>query len=200
MRHAVIGIVGQSEYGKTYFTKKITAQLKRIIVVDPKSEFDEGFFVKSEMVEVVQAMFKSEFRISAQFDKVDDYDLLFIAIKEFENFTLVIDEASLFCSASFTNEDLRQIVQIIGSKKCINVIWNAQRPANVSRDITSQTHVVLSFRVLESADSRYFTSYWRRGQGEKELTELPVGEFRIVRGDKETFDKLMKGLDSYKIA
>lgn len=192
MRHAVIGIVGQSEYGKTYLTRKIVRRVNRLIIIDPKAEFNKGVFVKEDISEIVDGMVKEKFRLAAQFESIEDYELLFIALKEFENYTLVIDETSLFCSAYYCNEDIRQIVQIIGSKQSINIVWNAQRPANISRDISSQSHVVISFRVLESADSKYFSSHWRSGAGEKELADLQVGEYRIVRGDKETLNIAMK--------
>lgn len=192
MRHAVIGIVGQTEYGKTYLTRKIVRRVDRLIIIDPKAEFNKGVFVKDDMPDVVDAMSNKKFRIAAQFDSIDEYELLFIALKEFSNYTLVIDETSLFCSAYICNEDIRQIVQIIGSKQSINIVWNAQRPANISRDISSQSHVVISFRVLESADSKYFAAHWRSGKGENELANLQVGEFRIVRGDKETLKIAMK--------
>ena len=194
MRHSVIGIVGQSEYGKTYLTNKIIKRLERVVVIDPKAEFSESFFVKDEVEEVIANLLNDKFRLSAQFDSIKEYELLFVALKSFKNYTLVFDEISLFCSSYSCNEDIRQIVQIVGSKNAINVIWNAQRPANVSRDISSQTHAVISFRVLESADSKYFMSYWRKGQGEQVLTQLKVGEYRLVRGDKETLEKSIKNL------
>ena len=195
MNHATIGIVGQTEYGKTYLTREIIKSLNRVVIIDPKAEFIQGFFVKTKMTQVVNGMLRDRFRMAAQFDSVDEYEMLFIALKQFSNYTLVIDETSLFCSAHACNEDLRQIVQILGSKHRINLIWNVQRPANISRDISSQTHVVASFRVLETADSKYFSRYWRSPAGEAELEALDVGDFRIVRGDKEMFDKLTKNLD-----
>ena len=197
MRHAIIGLVGQTEYGKTYRTKIIVKSARRVVVIDPKGEFNEDFFIKTTIPDVVESMLKTEFRISAQFREISDYELLFIALKEFSDYTLVCEELSLFCSAQSTNEDLRQIVQIVGSKQAINFIWNAQRPANVSRDISSQSHVVISFRVLEAADSKYFSSKWRSREGEQELSLLGVGDFRIVRGDLETFQKIQEDLDSY---
>ena len=195
MNHANIGIVGQTEYGKTYLTREIIKSLNRVVIIDPKAEFINGFFVKTKMTEIVNGMLRDRFRLAAQFDSVEEYELLFIALKQFSNYTLVIDETSLFCSAHICNEDLRHIVQIIGSKRRINLIWNVQRPANISRDISSQTHVVVSFRVLEASDSKYFSRYWRTAEGEAELENLDVGDFRIVRGNKEMFDKLIKNLD-----
>lgn len=198
MRHAILGLVGQTEYGKTYRTKIIVKSARRVVIVDPKGEFNEDFFIKTSVGAVVDSMLKDEFRVSVQFRDLADYELLFIALKEFSNYTLVVEELSLFCSAQSTNEDLRQIVQIVGSKQAINFIWNAQRPANISRDVSSQSHVVVSFRVLESADSKYFSQRWRSREGEEELASLGVGDYRIVRGDKETFDKIQKQLDSYE--
>jgi len=198
MRHSIIGIVGQTEYGKTYFTKKLCRSLTRVVVIDPKAEFKDGYFIKSSIGSTVDSMLKNEFRLAAQFETIEDYELLFIALKEFENYTLVTEELSLFCSSQSTNEDLRQIVQIVGSKRAINFLWNTQRPANISRDISSQSHVVVSFRVLESADSKYFSTHWRNKEGEAELAKLAVGDYRIVRGDKETFDKIIKNLDSHE--
>lgn len=198
MRHAILGLVGQTEYGKTFRTKAIIKSARRVVVIDPKSEFDNDFFIKTSIGDVVDAMIKNEFRISAQFRDIPDYDLLFIALKEFSNYALVVEELSLFCTSQSTNEDLRQIVQVVGSKQAIDFIWNAQRPANISRDISSQTHVVISFRVLEAADSNYFSSHWRSRAGEEELSSLGVGDYRIVRGDKETFVKIKEKLDSYQ--
>ena len=198
MRHIILGLVGQTEYGKTYRTKIIVKAARRVVVIDPKGEFNEDFFIKSSVGSVVDSMLKDEFRVSAQFRELPDYELLFIALKEFRDYTLVVEELSLFCSAQSTNEDLRQIVQIVGSKQGINFIWNAQRPANISRDISSQSHVVLSFRVLEAADSNYFSKKWRSREGEEELARLGVGDYRIVRGDKETFETIQKELDSYQ--
>ena len=174
----------------------IVKSARRVIVIDPKAEFNQDFFIKTSVAAVVDAMLKNEYRVSVQFRELPEYDLLFIALKEFSNYTLVIEELSLFCSAQSTNEDLRQIVQIVGSKQQINFIWNAQRPANISRDISSQSHVVISFRVLESADSNYFSYKWRSREGEEELARLGVGDYRIVRGDKETFEKIQKELDT----
>lgn len=195
MNNSIVGIVGQTGYGKTYFCNNIAKKLNRVLIIDPKCEFNNAYFAKKDIESVFSAISKNRFKVSAQLDSLLEYDLLFAALPEFYDYTIFIDEMSLFCSPYRCNEDMRQIVQIRGSKNKINVAWNTQRPANISRDISSQTHVVISFRVLESADAKYFSSKWRSGSGEEELNKLDVGDYRIVRGDN---DLLQKCLDNMK--
>lgn len=182
-RHFEHGIIGQTGYGKTFFSKKLLKRFNRVIVADPQYEFPDMLQAQTlkHFINIISG--QSVFRVAAAFEQLEQYTNLFrLVYKNIKNVVLLVDEISLFAPTYKSDYWLKQIAQR-GRAKNISLIWTTQRPANVSRDITSQALAITAFRLTEIRDISYLSSQWRSKQGEQILTSLPKYKNKLVRGD-----------------
>jgi len=190
-----LGIIGVTWSGKTFFTKLLTAYISkhqnRIIIIDDleqfsKTEFND-FTIAYSIEEFIQAIVnKKKFKIICQFNYQEDYEKVFSIVWLLKDIILIVDELSLYCSCFELSETLRNIFQR-GTKRNIRTIWNTQRPANISRNISSQTEFIISFRLSEIHDLRYF--YTNRDKALK-LQSLRQGEYILLRGEKTSLENI----------
>ncbi len=183
MKFFQLGIIGVTNSGKTYLTTKIINNLRdkynKIIIIDDLNQInDENFKVCTCLEDFVRSIVnKAKFHIILRFES-GDYTDAFKIIWIIRNCLLIIDELSLFCDVHTIPESLRHIAQR-GRLKNISLIWNTQRPANISRNITSQTEFIIAFKLTEINDLRYF---WIDKKRFQLLNNLEQGEYIILRG------------------
>lgn len=186
MSHFIAGIIGTTGYGKTVLVREITRQFRRVIFLDVLDEYDNAVPVLSvpDFVEYIPLDDGGDLRLAVRLEKTEDYQYIFRALKYFRDIVLVVEEANIFSSPYITDDGLRELI-FRGRRRGINIIWTSQRPASVGRDLTSQSTVLVAFRLLEPRDLDYLPREWRSPERARELTELPRFHFRVLRGGPE---------------
>lgn len=95
------------------------------------------------------------------------------------NVTLIIEEIHLLSKS--TQSNLYRILTT-GRHKNINVIATAQRPYRVSRDLTAQSDIIISFRQTEKRDIDYLTEFSdEAGTLSEKLRKLRTGKFIVIQ-------------------
>jgi DNA helicase HerA-like ATPase len=85
---------------------------------------------------------------------------------------LVLDELSWWCRPSATPEPLA-LVATMGRHRSVSFLGGAQRPALVSRLVTSQADLAVFFKLTEPLDLDYARE--RLGDAARQLPGLAVG-------------------------
>lgn len=188
-----LGILGMTGTGKSYLTTQLIKHLvkhsDRIIVVDDLKQINIPFQICFNLYEFIQAVIdRHEFKLILRFDDFNDYELAFAIIWLLNNSLLIIDELSLYCDPFSISESLRNISQR-GRLKNISLIWNTQRPANISRNISSQNEFIISFRLQEIADLKFF--YFDKSKS-LQVQQLENRQYTLLRGDPHELKKRLK--------
>ena len=187
-----LGILGSTGSGKTFLTcqfiRSIEKRFNRIILVDDLMQFRDikNFIVCETLEKFIQKIInKKEFKLILRFESLIDYENAFKVLWLIKNYLLVIDEISLFCSCYDISESLRNIAQR-GRLKNISLIYNTQRAGDINRKLSSQTEFIISFRLQESNDLRYF--YINRKKAIS-INTLKNREYILLRGEIGEFKK-----------
>jgi len=176
-----IVINGKRGFGKTTKARNLIKHIKKektkaIIVLDPLNEYD-GDYEITDIDLFYSMIFDSgldigkiyvlKFRRKAELYEVIDY------IQSAHDVYLVIEEASIVTSPHFISEELSDIVNL-GRHSNINYMAVCRRPAEISRELTSQAHTIISFRQTEKRDVQLLEYY---GFDPENLKNLNVGEY-----------------------
>jgi len=186
-----LGIIGVTGSGKSYLTQELLFHVskihKRVIVIDDLNQLRcNGFILCNNIEQFVQAIInKKQFKIIYR-NEYAYYDDVIKIIWNLPDTVLFIDELSILCDVHNINQDLKHIAQR-GRLKNISFVWNTQRPANINRHISSQTEFIVSFRLSEYNDLRYFYID-KKTVINLNLQNLKIGEYRFLRGEKEALE------------
>lgn len=95
-----------------------------------------------------------------------DYDDFFRLCLTIGNCVCVFDEIDMVCSPAFISDPLyriihygRHVLNEDNEKVFVKLIGASRRPANVSRDLTSQADSVIVFKIDEPRDIKYLNEY-----------------------------------------
>lgn len=201
MRNLIITIFGKKFSGKSYLLKnQILPLFKRVVIFDTQNEynypgdFDEMLQSKFEFFNtpddllnrVEQVHQNAEFYLVMKTSSREDIQSSIIELTDFGYMTLVIEEIHLFENRS---KDFLYNLYMTGRHKLINICGTAQRFSSVTRDLTSQSDVIISLQQTEPIDIKTAAGY--NSELAKELPGLSQGEFRILQGF-EIYDDLSK--------
>jgi len=197
VKHFQLGILGVTGSGKSYLTQEIIKHINasRSIVIDDLMQITPDNYQRVHSLDefIFQLLEKDQFKIIVSLEDDSEYYDIFAIIWHLNNLVLTIDELSLFCDPYSIPESLRNITQR-GRLKNISLIWNTQRPANISRNISTQTEFVVSFKLYEFADLSYFQL--NKNKIEKIINlDKNNYEYVIARGDETD---ITKRLNNYK--
>lgn len=197
-----LGILGVTRSGKSYLTSEIVNHLAkietRIIIIDDlnqiSNKLNDDFTICISLEQFIYHLLdKEKFSIIVSLEDDSEYVDVFNIIWRLNNLILVIDELSLFCDPFNLPESLRHLTQR-GRLKNISLIWNTQRPANISRNISSQNEFVISFALYELADLKFF--YLDKEKAEKiQALDIERHEYLLARGSEK---QISKRLNNFK--
>lgn len=152
-------IIGMRGTGKTTLAKRfLKYRSLPVIVVDPLSQFDgKRFFSAKELLDHIttRGLTISKPLIATIYEPVDFAIICKMAILH-KNIMLVVDEVDLFDSPISQDPSFKKIVHL-GRHYNIDLVTTSRRPANISRDLTSQTGKFFVFKVTEKRDLDYFS-------------------------------------------
>lgn len=206
MQRACVFAFGKTGSGKTYFLRGLVARAPRLLVVDVTGDYAalEGCRTLTAAGDVAAAFRVAgsgpcRIRYAANLnmaglrsylrgaERVSDIPVGIArmgpaaAAVAFAagDVVLVLDELSFWCRPSATPEPLA-LVATMGRHRGVSFLGGAQRPALVSRLITSQRDVAVFFKLTEPLDLDYARE--QLGDAARRLPALEVGH-AIAAGD-----------------
>ncbi|MBI4847552.1 MAG: ATP-binding protein [Nitrospirae bacterium] len=152
-------IIGRRGYGKTTLAGKFLDQRTQpAIIVDMLGQFKHGkrFFSAKDLLDhiLTKKISITDPLILGSFELNDFSIICEIAIR-LKNVMLIIDEVDFFDSPRVQDKNFKRVIHY-GRHYNIDLVTTSRRPANISRDLTSQTDEFYVFRVTEKRDLEYF--------------------------------------------
>jgi DNA helicase HerA-like ATPase len=167
--NVVISIFGRKGGGKSFLTKEIIEEHRRVFIFDTVGEYEgaiESF--EAGVQATLEAQEKRRFKIAFRIVNDEDALRLMRLVYDVPRTLVVFEETSFYCSPSYLPEELARFVRY-GRHREISQIYISRRPAEISRDLTAQSDIIVSFQQHEPADLEYLG----RVMGPEAARELP---------------------------
>lgn len=190
-------IVGQRGYGKTqYIKQRVLSQERRFLLYDHMHEFTDSnygivFYEWDKCIDYLLDRRNKECKaIYASLDATLD-DFTFACRVPFmdgaENLAFICDEIDTFTSPISTPTEFKRLIHL-GRHVSSSVVAASRRPANVSRDFTSQAKRYVCFRIKEPRDIIFLKSVV--GESADKIRTLKPLEYLAFDNDKVLRGKL----------
>lgn len=153
----IVTILGKRRHGKTTLARRLVRErlYRNCLIVDLFNQFPE-YPLKS--LEAVVARFRAGemfFRPARlAIYEPEDFSLLCALVLAVRQCTLVVDEVDFFTSPTRSSRSFYRAIHY-SSHFEIDLITTSRRPANIPRDLTSQTDLFYLFRMSEPRDVLY---------------------------------------------
>ncbi|MFQ5638672.1 MAG: hypothetical protein ACE5IR_11835 [bacterium] len=214
LKNVIFLILGKNQSGKsTFLREKVVQCLSRTVIIDTVDEYSPYDFGHSQagiddllgfgtVVVDTFADFKraylenwryKQFRIICKF-KEDDAELILPVVHRAGYTSLVIEEIDLLGTNNLSKKSALFKLFTKNQHCKVNIFGTTQRPAEISKTLTSQSHILISFRQDEKVDLDYFKTHM---DNPEELKTLGLGEYRIIKG-RAQFNALMKSFNQKK--
>lgn len=159
MQNEIIGIVGRKGSGKSRLFGALMFGESRIMVFDPMSDHTWCPNSIHSQERLHDFLFKHSLdgrksfagRFIPQGDPREEFEPFGEMVYNRGYLTLGVEEVGLISQPNFLPASFDKIVRL-GRHKCINLIWTAQRIAEVSKRLTSATDRFYIFRHTEPRD------------------------------------------------
>ena len=159
--NTIICIFGMKGGGKSFLTKQIIDEYKRVIIIDNQQEYDNAEVVEGYRAcieRTVQASKEKKFKISLRADSNEqDLELIRLA-STIQNQLLVLEEASKYVSHSGMPDEIARLIRF-GRHDAISQIYLARRASELHRDITANADIIISFHQHEPRDVLYLRDF-----------------------------------------
>jgi len=177
--NSIVTILGRKGSGKTTLVREIVREHRRVVILDYIGEYgaDCGARVvagfSASIHALVAASRERAFRLSLRM--LDEETLAALPVAwELEDYLLVVEEASAYCSPSQLPPEIARIVKF-GRHQRISQVYVAQRPSMLHRHVTSQSDLIVSFHQHEPIDVRYLSAI----AGEEAKCVQELGDYEI---------------------
>ena len=166
-QNSIQTVIGHKGYGKTSLTEMlIFLQDKPAIIADPRWQF--GAEQKRRVFFSSVGKFRNFIYNYDNYDKfvkyrlecvvkVDDetFEELAQIVSKMKKVCFVVDEVDMFFDTRATSKAQMYKLVHYGRHNEIDLITTSRRPANISRNLTSQTDIFYISRLREPADKKY---------------------------------------------
>lgn len=185
MENYIIGFLGKKGSGKTELVKKIIPKFDRLIIVDNLREYDGLIAYEYEELYAHISEFRDfkKFKIVFRPTSDDDKDQFFKLMTTVNNFTLILEEVDYYATPMSIEPDLLHNIKY-GRHYGRNLIYIARRTSEVSRFLTSQSDLIISFIQQEPRDLDHLKRY----NFNRDIATLDKYEY-AWSGDEETYKK-----------
>lgn len=155
----VILVIGKRGSGKSYLTKKMIAEHRRLLVYDIMSEYTGGIVFETETNDkfsqfwghVYKKDFKLIFRPIQPKQEIDHLARLVFALGDM---TFVVEEIDSICTAYDLPESFSRIIAR-GRHRNITLVGVTPAPFGIHRDLTRQAKEIYIFNTKEPRDRDY---------------------------------------------
>ena len=165
-QNKIITIIGHKGYGKTTFSEKIIIQLnKPTVIADPLGQYnidiDRRLHFKS--VGIFRKWIYSNYKNFIQYKLEcvvnchdEDFGELASIVSKMRRVTFLVDEIDMFFDTRADKKNHMYHLVHYGRQNEIDIVSTSRRPANISRNLTSQTVTFYISKMTEPNDTRYF--------------------------------------------
>jgi Helicase HerA, central domain len=184
--NTVCSIFGRKGSGKTFLARRIMRAYPRVIILDTLGEYGERATIvegRDDSIRAIRdACERKRFRLALRVLEPDDLlDVLTMAW-ECSDSLLVLEETSMVCSPVWLPPELARLVRY-GRHRSISQLYIARRPAEIPRDLTAQSDVIISFQQTEPRDLAYLQAV---GFDASHVANLPRYRLAMI-GEKAKF-------------
>jgi hypothetical protein len=171
IQNKIYTIIGQKGHGKTKLTELlICLNRKPCIIADPRYQYEPkeyrrifknvGHFRKYILNNANRREFyRCRLELVVNGLNRDSFDELAALVYKMKNISFLVDEVDMFADARMTNKSPFYALIHYGRHAQIDIFTTSRRSANISRDLTSQTDIIIYTRVKEPNDKKYIKSY-----------------------------------------
>ena len=152
-------VMGKRGSGKSYLVKQWCRQYERLLIYDPQGEYIDGVIIDdiSELKNFWIKVYRKKFRIIYRpIDAENEFEPICKLVWECHNITFIVEEVQSFCNPQSICYDFKALISK-GRHRDIELIGVTQRPAEISKLLTSQAKRMCIFNVTDPNDIKYFT-------------------------------------------
>ncbi len=159
-----IVLLGRTRCGKTRMSKTIQASFSRRVILDMVNDYtsadgavfsDYRAFATYVMKNQYSKAFTAIFKFSIHDDnKTETANEIFRLMFSLRNVLLVVDECQYYGACHY----LDQLV-LVGARHGIAILASTQRPANISKNLMSQSSDVFVGQLYEPNDVKYLREF-----------------------------------------
>lgn len=171
IQNKIYTIIGHKGYGKTTLTELLVLLNNRpTVIADPRYQYEEKPYrrhfknVSHFRKYIYNTNNRREFyrcKLELVVNVIDDesFNDLCALVLKLKNISFLVDEIDMFADTRMTRKAKFYHLIHYGRHNQIDIFTTSRRPANISRNITSQTDVTIFSRVREPADKKYIVNY-----------------------------------------
>lgn len=171
IQNKIYTIIGQKGHGKTKLTEILTTlNNKPVIIADPRYQYEckpyrrffknVGHFRKYILNNINRREFyRCRLELVINGLNRDSFDELAALVLKMKNISFLVDEIDMFADSRMTNKAPFYSLIHYGRHNQIDIFTTSRRSANISRDLTSQTDIIIYTRVKEPNDKKYIANY-----------------------------------------
>lgn len=182
----ILTILGMKGSGKSTLAGEIIKEYPRVLILDAYGEYTEYPKVKvteggpNTVTELLFVRYDKKFTVVAMIvSREEALNVLAVAF-EIPDLLIVLEEASLYTSPHELPNEIATILRY-GRKRQISMIVIARRPSEISRELTAQSDLLVTFRQTEPRDIEYLRA--RMGEDADNAPTLP--DYKVlVAGDR----------------
>jgi len=155
----IVGVMGKTGTGKTYFVKSCLPVIKRYIILDPLCEYPGVIFYDyDELYSYIDGFREMDFNAVFRPQNDPDVEKFWEMASVINNYTVIVEETENWCGTHQINPYFKKIVSY-GRKKCRSMIWISQCPFEIHRHLTRQSNLLISFLQTEPNDLKYLSNF-----------------------------------------
>ncbi len=192
-QNSIITLIGHKGHGKTAFSEKLIIHLnKPTIIADPRGQYNPDVARRLHFTSVglFRKWISTNYRdfIAYKLECIvnchdDDFEELTNLVSKMKKVTFLIDEVDMFFDTRADKKHPFFRLVHYGRHNEIDIVSTSRRPANISRNLTSQTDTFYLSKITEPVDTKYFKMRYGQSIIER-LQSLKKFEFLKVEEDK----------------
>jgi hypothetical protein len=151
----IILIYGKTGMGKSTKAKEIISGYDRVIIIDPKAEYDGLVFTDCvDMIEYYEANEPEKFIFICRFQTDVEHESVFKFCEVIENVLLVVEECEIYISPKSQSSYFYNLCRY-GRHHNVSVLGIARRSGEISIGFRSLVTKIISFKQTEPRDVKY---------------------------------------------
>jgi len=171
IQNKIYTIIGQKGHGKTKLTEVlISLNKKPCIIADPRYQYEQkpyrrffknvGHFRKYILNNANRREFyRCSLELVVNGLNRESFEELASIVLKMRDISFLVDEIDMFADSRMTNKASFYSLIHYGRHNQIDIFTTSRRSANISRDLTSQTDIIIYTRVKEPNDKKYIANY-----------------------------------------